>query len=186
MADQSPHAMAEAAYAAAVEKIERYNPKRNRDEDPTDLDADAFGVGESCDDHCISRPSKTFKHFSDGDTSENDFQTSDEHDSTIAGGEIEKIWKSPGDVEAKHNKTLRLLILELDALVQCGLVAFQELDATSVKLAWSKEVAETRAREAERLHSIDNQSRSSLSVSFLSKKIILYQKIWSHFILYFS
>ncbi len=165
MADQSPHAMAEAAYAAAVAKIERNDsPKRNRDADSTDPDADECGVGNNCDDVVISRPAKLFKIVSDGDTSEEYFHNSDERDSAIACEEIDKIWKSSGDVEEKHEETLRLLIQELDVLVQCGLGAFHELDATAVKLSRSKEIAETKAREAERLHSIDEQSRSSLSV----------------------
>ena len=142
-ADLSPMSMAHAAYTAAVAKN-----NRNRE----DCAIDSSGEGnvtnhagslfpESCTDN-------------------------DAGPASNVGARIDEIWKScKGDADANLAETLRLLVGELDSLVQCGLGAFHDLDATMRQLAQSREFAETRSREVQRLHSIDEQSRASLSVS---------------------
>ena len=79
------------------------------------------------------------------------------------GARIEQLWKAGGDPEANFKETLTMLLAEVESLTNAGLSAFRDLDATSRQLAQSKELAETRAREAQRLHAIDEQSRASLS-----------------------
>jgi hypothetical protein len=95
---------------------------------------------------------------------------------------IDEIWKSGGnrdfDVEVKLTQTMRLLVGEIDSILNAGLGAFQDLDATTRQLAQSRELAETRSREAQRLQSADEESRDTLSVSEIIIKIcfvIVYQ-----------
>jgi hypothetical protein len=76
---------------------------------------------------------------------------------------IAKIWNE-GDIEANLEETLRLLISEIDAMVQSGLGAFHELDVANRQLIQSKELVETKAREAVRMNAAEDQSRASLSV----------------------
>lgn len=76
---------------------------------------------------------------------------------------IAKIWNE-GDIEANLEETLRLLISEIDAMVQSGLGAFHELDVANRQLIQSKELVETKAREAVRMNAVEDQSRASLSV----------------------
>ena len=88
---------------------------------------------------------------------------------------IDEIWKSGGnrdfDVEVNLTQTMRLLVGEIDSILNAGLGAFQDLDATTRQLAQSRELAETRSREAQRLQSADEESRDTLSVSGIIIKI---------------
>ena len=81
---------------------------------------------------------------------------------------IEKIWKS-NDTESNLAETLRLLVTEIDLMVKAGLGAFNELDAANRQLLQSKELIETRSREATRINAMEDQSRASLSVRFITK-----------------
>lgn len=164
MADQSPQSMAEAAYAAAVAQMERQDEtKRVRDDGVNSSKSNAL---DSQGEDIIHRPMKSFKPNDDGIFVTPSGRKSDlEIDSTAVGNHIEEIWKTGSDVEENFAATIHILIQEINSLMQCGLGAFHDLDATSRKLAQSKELAETRSREAQRLHSIDEQSRASLSVS---------------------
>ena len=79
---------------------------------------------------------------------------------------IEDIWRSDsGTVDAKTSQTMEIILSEIDSLVGLGLSAFSTLDETTRTLHQTKEVAENRAREAKRLMAMDEQSRSTLSVS---------------------
>lgn len=147
----SPNSLAAEAFKNAVAQMEKQNKEagvelldgENRGDD---------GVAIS------SRPEILLEVRGDG-----------EHDD--AGREndvnarIEAIWKSgAGDCpQEKFEETLRLLMGELDEVVREGIGAFHELDTTSRQLAQAKELAETRSREAQRLHAVDEQSRASLS-----------------------
>lgn len=89
-----------------------------------------------------------------------------EHDEKAMCSRIEDIWRSSsGAVETKITQTMETILGEIDGLVGLGLGAFAQLDSTKRALNQSKELAENRDREAKRLHSIDEQSRSTLSVS---------------------
>ena len=163
-ADLSPNAnaMAEAAYTAAVAQVERQSKnKRNLDEIELNHARDSDQRGDG---NVVLRPAKPCR-------ADHDEIFSDARHSNDAGREnevgirIEEIWKSGNKADANFSETLRLLTGELDSFVQMGLSAFYDLDTTSRQLAQSKELAETRSREAQRLQSIDEQSRASLSVS---------------------
>ncbi len=141
-AELSPMSMAHAAYTAAVAKN-----NRNRD----DCAIDSPGEG-----NVTNHAGSLFPESWDNDAGR----------ASNVGARIDEIWKScKGDADATLAETLRLLVGELDSLVQCGLGAFHDLDATTRQLAQSREFAETRSRDAQRFHSIDEQSRASLSVS---------------------
>ena len=159
---QSPNAMAEAAYTAAVAHMEHmqetHEPLKEFASDAANSSPSREGV------HC-SRQGKKLKLNGDGAFSDSPLTDDSERD---AGERIKDIWKSgatTNKVEAKFAETLRLLVGELDSLAQCGLEAFYSLDTTERELVQSKELAETRSRECQRLSAIDEQSRASLSVS---------------------
>ena len=81
---------------------------------------------------------------------------------------IQQLWKTSanGDADAQSAavmETLALVSGEVDNLVQSGLGAFYELDSANRQLAQTKEIAEARGREAQRLHASEEQSRISLS-----------------------
>lgn len=139
---RSPNAMAEAAYTAAIAEME---DKSRRNRDGVELES-----GRDSTDGCSNGAS------GDGDQN-NDNENED------VGTRIKEMWKSDGNAEENMKETLRLLTKEVDSLIQCGLGAFYDHDATSRLLDLSKEVAETRSREAKRLQAIDEQSRQSLS-----------------------
>ena len=88
------------------------------------------------------------------------------HDGKAMASRIEDIWRSDsGTVDAKTSQTMEIILSEIDSLVGLGLSAFSTLDETTRTLHQTKEVAENRAREAKRLMAMDEQSRSTLSVS---------------------
>lgn len=81
---------------------------------------------------------------------------------------IDEMWKSGGNKDREVTltaETMRLLVGEIDSILNAGLGAFQDLDATTRQLAQSRELAENRSREAHRLQSADEESRDTLSVS---------------------
>ena len=90
-----------------------------------------------------------------------------QHDEKAMSSRIEDIWRSSssGTVDTKITQTMETILTEIDGLVGLGLGAFSALDTTRRQLGQSKELAENRDREAKRLHAIDEQSRSTLSVS---------------------
>ena len=89
-----------------------------------------------------------------------------QHDEKAMSSHIEDIWRSSsGSVDKKITQTMETILTEIDGLVGLGLGAFSALDTTRRQLGQSKELAENRDREAKRLHAIDEQSRSTLSVS---------------------
>lgn len=89
-----------------------------------------------------------------------------QHDEKAMSSRIEDIWRSSGGtVETKITETMETILAEIDGLVGLGLGAFSALDTTKRQLNQSRELAENRDREAKRLHSIDEQSRTTLSVS---------------------
>jgi hypothetical protein len=145
--DQSPMSMAHAAYTAAVAKMDTHKNNRNRE------DVTLIRAIESSDEGTIAN--HVGGKFSESRTG-ND----------VGRERIDEIWKSgKGDVEENLAETLHILVGELDSLVQCGLGAFYDLDATTRQLSQSREYAVTKTREAQRLHSVDDQTRASLSVS---------------------
>jgi len=90
-----------------------------------------------------------------------------QHDEKAMSSRIEDIWRSSSGntVDTKITQTMETILTEIDGLVGLGLGAFSALDTTRRQLGQSKELAENRDREAKRLHAIDEQSRSTLSVS---------------------
>lgn len=160
--DQSPNAMAEAAYAAAVVKMEREMAKRNRNHRNDISDDNSTRSRE--DENSLSRPTKVFKSHGEGVLSNGHPNNNDIERENAAVKCIKEVWNSSDDAEVSLAETLRVMIDELDSFVQCGLGAFYHLDATSRQLAQSKELAETRSRETQRLQANDEQSRASLSV----------------------
>jgi len=139
--DQSPTTMAASAMAAAL--ANRDYPSKNV------CDNDEPFPNDDDDDEVLS--SKLL--FNE--------ESSDEKS-------IEKIWKS-NDTESNLAETLRLLVTEIDLMVKAGLGAFNELDAANRQLLQSKELIETRSREATRINAMEDQSRASLSVRFITK-----------------
>lgn len=137
--DQSPKTMAAAAMAAAV--AERQS-KTNADS------SIAVNNDNDDDDDNAALSQKLFT-----DTPQDDFN----------GTSIENIWAGPNP-ETNLSETLRLLLSEIDAMVKSGLGAFHELDAANRQLTQSKELVETKSREALRMGAVEDQSRASLSV----------------------
>lgn len=84
---------------------------------------------------------------------------------TDASALIKEIWKSGNKNKTDVNveSTLRLLVGEVDRFLELGLAAFGELDSTTRQLNQSKELADTKSREAQRLQTSEEQSRASLS-----------------------
>ena len=152
--DLSPMSMARAAFTAAVAKMERQD-KNHRVDDVAALNR----AMDSSDEENMANRS-TVALFLESSKDNDVTRVSD------VGARIDDIWKSgKGDAEANLAETLRLLVSELDSLMHFGLGAFYDLDTTTRQLAQSREFAETRSREAQRLQSVDEQSRASLSVS---------------------
>lgn len=83
---------------------------------------------------------------------------------TSTESDIQSIWNCDSDAEANLAETLRLLVSEIDSMVQAGLGAFHELDVANRQLVQSKELVETKSREAARISAVEDQSRASLSV----------------------
>jgi hypothetical protein len=149
----SPNSMAHAAYTAAVAKMER------QDKNHRDIVALSCAIDSSDEGNNANHTGALFSESSKDD---------DVKRQSDVSARINEIWKSgKGDDEANLTETLRLLVGELDSLMQCGLGAFYNLDTTTRQLAHSREFAETRCREAQRLQSVDEQSRASLSASKL-------------------
>jgi hypothetical protein len=136
--DQSPTAMAAAAYTAAVVNRERLEKsKRTIPNNETDKDS-----------HDKDKPTKLFKQ---------------DHPEESA---LTTIWTNH-NLESNLEATLSLLIGEIDGLIQCGMGAFQELDVANRQLVQSREMVEAKGREAMRLNVVEDQSRASLSVSLI-------------------
>ena len=157
--DLSPKSMAEAAYTAAVAQIAVRHDKTNRnraDDDTMDRgidDSSERGIGTN------TMKGGGANNVSNSRKAGNDIDL---------GTSIKKIWKSSDiAVDEKLSETVGLLVGELDSLLEFGLGAFNDLDMTTRQLTQAKELAETRSREAQRLQLIDEQSRTSLSVSEL-------------------
>lgn len=143
--DQSPTTMAATAMAAAVANRERQSK----------LATNADDQGEENDEPILSSsaaalPTKLFNQ-----------------EETVTESDIQNIWNTSLDAESNLAETLRLLISEIDTMVQSGLGAFHELDVTNRQLVQSKELIETKSREATRIGAVEDQSRASLSVSHL-------------------
>ncbi len=152
--DLSPKSMAEAAYTAAVAQIAARHDQKNRNlEEETDVS------NRGIDDDASDRGHIT-NIMKDGCGSNDVFGDTDL--CTCFKG----IWKSSDyNIEEKLSETLRLLVGELDSLLEYGLGAFNELDTTTRYLTQAKEHAAVKSREAKRLQLIDEQSRTSLSVN---------------------
>jgi len=86
-----------------------------------------------------------------------------EHDEKAMCSRIEDIWRSSSGAVETKTQTMETILAEIDGLIGLGLGAFAALDSTKRALNQSKELVENRDREAKRLHSIDEQSRSTLS-----------------------
>ncbi|KAL7537962.1 hypothetical protein ACHAXR_008183 [Thalassiosira sp. AJA248-18] len=153
--NQSPNAMAEAAYTAAVAEMEKQDKNKRNENSDDELNR---GHQNPCERGgngvAVSRPSE-FLHMH----SENN----DAGRESDVGTRVEELWASGNKKEANFKETLRLLIGEVDSLVSLGLGTFYDLDATSRQFTQAKELAETRSREAQRLHAVDESSRASLS-----------------------
>lgn len=138
--DQSPTTMAAAAMAAAVANRERQNQTVNL----------AASTSEEPDENEIipqpTRPTVLFEPSTESD--------------------IQSIWEksSNTDMDSNLTNTLSLLLSEIDSMVQAGLGAFHELDVANRQLVQSKELIETKSREATRIGAVEDQSRASLSV----------------------
>ncbi|KAL3797416.1 hypothetical protein HJC23_010542 [Cyclotella cryptica] len=145
----SPITMAAQAYTAAVADRERHEKSKRSAEEGT------IPFHDEDDAMRCTRPTKLFKSREDSSHEEGEYENTTERG-------IEEIWKS-GDNEANLAETLRLLTDEIDSMVQCGLGAFHDLDVASRQLLQSKELAETRSREAQRFHAVEDQNRASLS-----------------------
>lgn len=162
--DLSPKSMAEAAYNAAVSQIAVRHDKNNGNREN-----DSVSVSNAPNDNSSKskggvRPK--IREIGGGNSNVSEIRKSG--DEVDLGTCIKDIWKSSDfNVEEKLTDTMSLLVGELDSLLQCGLGAFNDLDATTRKLTQAKELADTRSREAQRLQLIDEQSRTSLSVSEL-------------------
>lgn len=150
--DLSPMSMARAAYTAAVAKMESQDKNHRVDVAALNRAMDSSDEG--------TMANRTVALFSESSKDNDATRASD------AGARIDEIWKSGmGDAEVNLAEMLRLLVGELDSLMHCGLGAFYDLDTTTRQLAQSREFADTSWREAQRLQSVDEQSRASLSVS---------------------
>ncbi|KAL3789666.1 hypothetical protein ACHAW5_005517 [Stephanodiscus triporus] len=153
----SPMSMAQAAYTAAVAMMHTDKNNRNRE------DATLIRAIESSDEGTVAN--HVGGKFSDSESrTGNDVSSLAGLSHHVGCERIDEIWKSgKGDVEKNLAETLHILVGELDSLVQCGLGAFYDLDATARQLSRSREYAVTKTREAQRLHSVDDQTRASLS-----------------------
>ncbi|KAL7517708.1 hypothetical protein ACHAWX_002605 [Stephanocyclus meneghinianus] len=144
----SPTTIAAQAFTAAVADRERQQKSKRSAEGGTVPSDDDDGA-------VLPRPTKLFKSRDDSCDDEEECKR------TTESG-IEELWKS-GDNESNLTETLSLLTNEIDSMVQCGLGAFHDLDVTTRQLLQSKELAETRSREAQRFHAVEEQNRASLS-----------------------
>lgn len=167
--DLSPKSMAEAAYTAAVSQIAVRHDENNRNRENGNVSNDP-------NDEIEIEIDNSFQHKRGVRPTIMEIRSENNNNSEIRkyGGEVDlgtcikDIWKSSDfNAEEKLIETMSLLVGELDSLLQCGLGAFNDLDATTRKLTQAKELADTRSREAQRLQLIDEQSRTSLSVSEL-------------------
>jgi hypothetical protein len=143
--DQSPTSMAATAMAAAVANRERQTKLATNDERCEEKDEPILSSSTAA----AARPIKLFN----------------QEDPTSTASDIQNIWNAHSDAESNLAETLRLLISEIDTLVQSGLGAFHELDVANRQLVQSKELIETKSREATRIGAVEDQSRASLSVS---------------------
>jgi hypothetical protein len=157
--DQSPTTMAATAMAAAVANRERQS-KLATNADDLDEENDEPILSSST---AAARPTKLFNQ-----------------EDTITESDIQKIWNTSLDAESNLAETLRLLISEIDTMVQSGLGAFHELDVTNRQLVQSKELIETKSREATRIGAVEDQSRASLSVSHLLHSTISFTIFHNH------
>ena len=149
MAELSPKSMAEAAYTNAVSQMQNKNNIND------------------------AQKQKDLNKSNDNNTGEDGgivLNTNDSADNTPppnigdVTARIEKIWSSAGNSSDENlEKTVSLLVGELDSFIQCGLSAFKDLDSTQRQLKQAKELAETKSREAARLQSLDEENRQSLS-----------------------
>ena len=137
--DQSPTTMAAAAMAAAVANRDRQLKQNSNDVVIENKENDSVVISSS-------DPTKLFN---------------EEEPPTI--NSIEQIWDG-GNAESNLSQTLSLLLSEIDSMVQSGLGAFHELDVANRQLIQSKELVETKSREATRMNAVEDQSRNSLSV----------------------
>jgi len=148
MAELSPKSMAEAAYTNAVTQMKNNN----------NADAQKETMIQSNDNNNTGE---------DGGVVLNTNDTADNTPPNIGDvtARIEKIWQasSGNSVDDNLEKTLSLLVGELDNFIQCGLSAFKDLDSTQRQLTQAKELAETKSREAARLQALDEENRASLS-----------------------
>ena len=135
--DQSPTTMAAAAMAAAVANRERQLKQNSND------------VIENKENDSVISSSDPTKLFND--------------EVQPTNNSIEQIWDGD-NAESNLAQTLSLLLSEIDSMVQSGLGAFHELDVANRQLVQSKELAETKSREAIRINAVEDQSRNSLSV----------------------
>lgn len=146
MAELSPKSMAEAAYTNAVTQMKN---KNNSD--------------------VVQK--ETMNQSNDNNTGEESgvvLNTNDTADNTPPNigditARIENIWQASSNKDANLEKTINLLVGELDNFIQCGLSAFKDLDSTQRQLTQARELAETKSREAARLQSLDEENRQSLS-----------------------
>ncbi len=163
----SPKSMAQAAFEDAVANMSNGSfggGEGNHGGGGTGKEIDRSESAESREDTLL---------FSTSLTTNNNVSV--EHDEKAMCSRIEDIWRSSsGAVETKITQTMETILAEIDGLVGLGLAAFSTLDTTKRQLAQSKELAENRDREAKRLHSIDEQSRSTLSVSYSRSRSISY------------
>ena len=137
--DQSPTTMAAAAMAAAVANRDRQLKQNSNDVVIENKENDSVVISSS-------DPTKLFN---------------EEEPPTI--NSIEQIWDG-GNAESNLSQILSLLLSEIDSMVQSGLGAFHELDVANRQLIQSKELVETKSREATRMNAVEDQSRNSLSV----------------------
>lgn len=135
--DQSPTTMAAAAMAAAVANRERQLKQNSND------------VIQNKENDSVISSSDPTKLFND--------------EVPPTNNSIEQIWDGD-NAESNLAQTLSLLLSEIDSMVQSGLGAFHELDVANRQLVQSKELAETKSREAIRINAVEDQSRNSLSV----------------------
>lgn len=157
----SPHSMAQAAFEDAV----------------ANMSNGPFGGGEGNHGHGGGGTGKDIDRSESAESREDTllFDTvltnnnvGVEHDEKAMCSRIEDIWRSSKMsclTITKITQTMETILAEIDGLIGLGLGAFAALDSTKRALNQSKELAENRDREAKRLHSIDEQSRSTLSVS---------------------
>jgi len=158
---QSPNAMARAAYENAVAQIKNgpYGGEGNNGHSHGGGGiVDMVGRGGGGESKTRERDDAILFHAR---------KKSVAHiDDKAVSSRIEDIWhSSSGTVDAKISQTMEIMLTEIDSLVAAGLGAFYDLDTATRQLIQSKELEENRAREAKRLHSIDEQSRTTLSVS---------------------